>query len=81
MELTMTNSFGFCELNEQETMAVDGGSIVIFPINYPAVRIGMYLGQMIAYNVKVSEINGYNETVTSNNRPDLVKPYPPKPTF
>ena len=25
MELTMTNSFGFCELNEQEMMAVDGG--------------------------------------------------------
>ncbi len=25
MELTMTNSFGFCELNEQEMMMVDGG--------------------------------------------------------
>ena len=26
MELTMTNSFGFCELNEQEMMMVDGGA-------------------------------------------------------
>lgn len=25
MELTMTNNFGFCELNENEMMAVDGG--------------------------------------------------------
>ena len=25
MELTMTNSFGFCELNENELMMVDGG--------------------------------------------------------
>lgn len=25
MELTMINSFGFCELNEQEMMMVDGG--------------------------------------------------------
>lgn len=81
MELTMTNTFSFRELNENEIMEIDGGSVVIFPINYPTVRIGMYLGQMIAYNVKVSEINGYNETVTSNNRPDLVKPYPPKRTF
>lgn len=81
MELTMTNTFSFRELNENEIMEIDGGSVVIFPINYTAVRLGRYVGQMIAYNVKVSEINGYNETVTSNNRPDLVKPYPPKPTF
>lgn len=27
MELTMTNSFGFCELNEQEMMMVDGGGM------------------------------------------------------
>lgn len=26
MELTMTNNFGFCELNENEMMMVDGGS-------------------------------------------------------
>lgn len=26
MELTMTNSFGFCELNENEMMMIDGGS-------------------------------------------------------
>ncbi|MGN0606783.1 MAG: class IIb bacteriocin, lactobin A/cerein 7B family [Oscillospiraceae bacterium] len=25
MDLTMTNNFGFCELNEQEMMMVDGG--------------------------------------------------------
>lgn len=25
MELTMTNNFGFCELNENEMMMVDGG--------------------------------------------------------
>lgn len=25
MELTMTNNFGFCELNENEMMLVDGG--------------------------------------------------------
>ncbi len=25
MELTMTNGFGFCELNENEMMMVDGG--------------------------------------------------------
>lgn len=25
MELTMTNSFGFCELNEQEMMLLNGG--------------------------------------------------------
>ena len=25
MELTMTNNFGFCDLNEQEMMAVDDG--------------------------------------------------------
>ncbi len=30
MELTMTNSFGFCELNEQEMMMVDGGGPVTF---------------------------------------------------
>lgn len=28
MELTMTNSFGFCELNELEMMMVDGGGIL-----------------------------------------------------
>ncbi len=28
MELTMTNSFDFCELNKQETMVVDGGCYV-----------------------------------------------------
>ncbi len=28
MELTMTNSFGFCELNENEMMMVDGGATV-----------------------------------------------------
>lgn len=27
MELTMTNSLGFCELNEQEMMMVDGGNM------------------------------------------------------
>ena len=27
MELTMTNNFGFCELNDQEMMMVDGGEI------------------------------------------------------
>lgn len=27
MELTMTNNFGFCELNENEMMMVDGGAI------------------------------------------------------
>ena len=25
MELTMTNGFGFCELNENEMMLIDGG--------------------------------------------------------
>lgn len=27
MELTMTNNFGFCELNENEMMVVDGGGM------------------------------------------------------
>ncbi len=27
MELTMTNNFGFCELNEDEMALVDGGAI------------------------------------------------------
>ncbi len=27
MELTMTNNFGFCELNENEMMIVDGGGV------------------------------------------------------
>lgn len=27
MELTMTNNFGFCELNENEMMMVDGGGL------------------------------------------------------
>lgn len=26
MELTMTNNFGFCELNENEMLMVDGGT-------------------------------------------------------
>lgn len=28
MELTMTNNFGFCELNENEMMMIDGGSVL-----------------------------------------------------
>lgn len=77
MELTMTNSFGFCEMSETEMMATDGGSIIL----NPSVRFSIYVSKMIAYNIAVSEINGYNNTVTNNDRPDLVKPYPPKPTF
>ena len=28
MELTMTNNFGFCELNENEMMMVNGGGLL-----------------------------------------------------
>lgn len=30
MELTMTNNFGFCELNENEMLEVEGGGPVTF---------------------------------------------------
>ncbi len=32
MELTMTNSFGFCELNEMEMVDTNGGIAPIIPI-------------------------------------------------
>lgn len=41
MELTMTNSFGFCELNENEMMMVDGGSAVgIASATFGIIAIG-----------------------------------------
>ena len=83
MELTMTNNFGFCELNEQETMAVDGGGLWIYPIypSYLATRTAIYIVNKYNYNIAVAQINGYNDTVTANGHPELVKSYPEKPTW
>lgn len=41
MELTMTNSFGFCELNEQEIMMVDGG-VKVEPIITGVAALGAF---------------------------------------
>lgn len=80
MELTMTNNFGFCELNENEKNQIDGGFFPTVPI-YLGVRTGIYLGNMYNYNMQVSSINGYNDTVISAGRSDLVKSYPEKPRW
>ena len=46
MELTMTNSFGFCELNENEMMIVDGGWIGLEYAD--PLKAGAYAGKTIA---------------------------------
>lgn len=48
MELTMTNSFGFCELNEQEMMEVDGGAITTEPCKFIVSSVvGLAVGKGI----------------------------------
>ncbi|MBQ5318900.1 MAG: hypothetical protein J6K17_07380 [Oscillospiraceae bacterium] len=83
MELTMINSFGFCELNEQETRAVDGGGLWIQPnyTLYLANRTARYIVNTYNYNMAVSQINGYNDTVTASGHSELIKSYPEKPTW
>ena len=77
--MEMVNAdFTFSEINEEELMNTDGGLILINPV---IVRTAAYLVNCYNYNMQVSEINGYNDTVTSNGRPDLVKSYPEKPTW
>ncbi|MCD7730094.1 MAG: hypothetical protein LUI05_01180 [Oscillospiraceae bacterium] len=49
MELTMTNSFGFCELNEQEMMMVDGGGIAEGVITF-AGGVNTTLGAIALWN-------------------------------
>lgn len=41
MELTMTNNFGFCELNENEMMMVDGG-VKVEPIIAGGLALGTF---------------------------------------
>ncbi len=50
MELTMTNNFGFCELNENEMMMVDGGGI--------AEGLMTFAGGVNTTLVAISLING-----------------------
>ncbi len=80
MELTMTNSFGFCELDENEKNQIDGGLLFITP-NYFGIRTGIYIVRTYNYNMQVSYINGYNDTVVGAGRPDLIKSYPEKPRW
>lgn len=86
MELTMTK--GFCELNEKELAETDGGFIgtiivvgVCVGVGYVNYRTCQYIANYATYEQDVSRINTYNQTVTSNNRPDLVRSYPEKPTW
>ena len=76
MELTMTNSFGFCELNQNELENTDGGLIIeiISSVNFIAYAVDTY-----NYYKETKYVTSYNETVTANNRYDLVKPNPSKP--
>ena len=77
MEMVLSN--GFCEMDQEEVISTDGG-LIILP-QYIGYRTGVYLRNLIEYNMQVAEINGYNDTVTSNGRADLVKSYPEKPTW
>ena len=67
----------FDEIGQDELQQTEGGHC------YPEIirRIGAYIVNKINYNIDVSYINGYNDTVTSNGRTDLVKPYPEEPQF
>lgn len=47
MELTMTNNFGFCELNEQEMMETEGG-------------VGLITSLVIAYRQEAANNGGYS---------------------
>ena len=84
--MEMVLSSGFCELEEEEVLSMEGGSILPFilpinPIADPISRTARYIVNVINYNIEVSNISGYNDTVTSNGRADLVKSYPEKPTW
>ena len=48
MELTMTNSFGFCELNENEMMVVDGGAITT---DFCKATVSITVGAAASYGV------------------------------
>ena len=53
MELTMTNNFGFCELNENEMMTVDGGGF------WGAIAAGlMKVGAAVGSAVGIGAIGG-----------------------
>lgn len=56
MELTMTNSFGFCELNEQEMMMVDGGISVWAGIGLTVAIVGCAWAAPIGLAVGVAAI-------------------------
>ncbi len=86
MDNVMTK--GFCELNEKELSETDGGVIgaiivagVCIGLGYVNYRTCQYIANTADYEQAVSGINAYNQTVTSGGRPDLVKPYPDKPTW
>ena len=77
MEVAVKNSACFSELKNDEIFDTYGGNVN----SYLGARTGIYLANLIMYNIRVAEINGYNDTVTSNGRPDLIKDYPEKPTW
>lgn len=77
MEFAAKNSTSFAELKNDEIFDTYGGNVNA----YLGARTGIYLANLIMYNIQVAEINGYNDTVTSNGRPDLIKDYPEKPTW
>ena len=64
MELTMTNNFGFCELNEKEMMMVDGG---IVPWLVVAVAVG---GAMLLTGCSGVSSSSSSQTTTTANSGD-----------
>lgn len=76
MELTITNSFGFCELDQNELENTDGG--LVFEI-ISTVSLVAYAVDTYNYYKETKYVASYNDTVTANNRYDLVKSNPSKP--
>ena len=64
MELTMTNSFGFCELNDQEMLMVDGGGM----LEWASVVGGAYSLAYAACDVAVkAKVAGVVVTAIASN--------------
>lgn len=80
--MNMITNNCFIELTTEEQLVQDGGVVLVPTYTGPVTnRLSFYIVQNIVYNIQCSYINSYNDTVTSNGRTDLVKPYPEKPTW
>ena len=72
MEMVLKN--GFCEMEQNEMLEVDGG--LIMELGSFAYGIDMY-----NYYKETKYVASYNDTVVAAGRGDLVKPNPAMPTY